>query len=99
MLIHREKLWIQLLESKYKVQTNILHHPHSRGSPVWRAILMATKELRPGYSLRLGNGETNLWYEDWSSMGLLCYQVLYVDIHDPRLKVRDITQNGRLQLH
>ncbi|KAJ1385496.1 Ribonuclease H domain [Sesbania bispinosa] len=64
-----------------------------RGSQFWNALLKAARPLRDGFRMRIGNGETSFWYEDWLGTGPLYNSVFVVDIHDTALRICDLWDN------
>ncbi|PNY17537.1 hypothetical protein L195_g014283 [Trifolium pratense] len=55
------------------------------------------RPLLDGFQFRLGDGNTSLWYINWSGSGMLANQVLYVDIHDVQMRVKDVYIDGKLK--
>ncbi|KAJ1401405.1 ribonuclease H [Sesbania bispinosa] len=68
----------------------VLSAPLTKGSYVWRSILKARNDLLNGFGLQLGDGEASFWYDPWLSSEPLCANVPFVDVHDLRLRVRDV---------
>lgn len=95
-MIHSgDKLWVQLLSSKYLKDTSILHANCVSGSShVWQSIMKAMASLKDGFSFRVGKGEISLWYDRWIEDTRLCDLVPYVDIHDVNLRVCDVWYNN-----
>ncbi|KAJ1383082.1 Ribonuclease H domain [Sesbania bispinosa] len=54
--------------------------------------------LKDGFQMKIGNGESSFWYEDWTTKGLLCQKVVAVDIHDVNLCLKDLWINGEWDL-
>ncbi|KAJ1430383.1 Ribonuclease H-like superfamily [Sesbania bispinosa] len=63
-------------------------------SYIWKSICKAKDILKDGFSLRIGSGNSFLWYSVWSELGKICDLVDYVHISDSTLQVRDIWSNG-----
>ncbi|KAJ1380632.1 Ribonuclease H domain [Sesbania bispinosa] len=61
-----------------------------RGSFTRNSFCKAAIELKEGFGLKIGNGESSFWYDDWRNMGALCNEVFAVDIHDVNLRVCDL---------
>lgn len=53
-------------------------------------LLKARDQLRNGFQFRLGDERTSLWYADWGGRGAVANGILYVDIHDTVVALRDI---------
>lgn len=69
------------------------------GSHTWNSISKAKRDLTEGYSFRLGDGATSIWFQPWTHFGCLGSQVQYVDIHDRDYTIKDIIQNGAWNLN
>ncbi|XP_057451810.1 uncharacterized protein LOC130743585 [Lotus japonicus] len=67
-------------------------------SPVWKGILKARDKLKGGYRFRLGNGNTSVWFKDWSGEGPLALQVPFVHISDSAMRLLDLVVNGEWTL-
>ncbi|GAU47648.1 hypothetical protein TSUD_27720 [Trifolium subterraneum] len=85
-----DALWVQVIKHKYINEDLFLTIPKKPGSVTWNAIMKALLALKDGFQFRLGNGNSSFWYTDWSGIGILANQVLYVDIHDIEIRVRDV---------
>jgi ribonuclease HI len=90
--IHKnnEALWVQTIKHKYLKDDVLLNIAKKPGSVTWNAIFKALSALKEGYQFRLGNGNSSFWFTDWSGSGILANHVLYVDIHDLEMRVRDV---------
>lgn len=89
------KLWVQLLSSKYLQGQSILHCTISaNASYIWRSILKAYGLLKEGFIWRIGHGESSFWYDKWMPSGPLCDLLPFVDIHDISMHVRDVFHEG-----
>ncbi|XP_057449118.1 uncharacterized protein LOC130740498 [Lotus japonicus] len=99
-ILHKpRKLWVEAMKHKYLRNSSVLQvEPKATDSPIWKGILKARDQLKEGFKFRLGNGETSLWYGDWSGDGALARKVLYVDMHDVQLSLRDVISNGNWNL-
>ncbi|KAJ1402672.1 Ribonuclease H-like superfamily [Sesbania bispinosa] len=64
-------------------------------SPVWKGIIKAKDSLKTGFSLRLREGNTPIWYTDWTGCGNICDLVPFVNTQDTNKVVRDIIYDGR----
>lgn len=69
-----------------------------RGSGVWNSILKATDVLKEGFQIKIGDGNTSIWYEPWVFKQWLCELVWAMDIHDLELRIKDIFIDGEWQL-
>jgi len=96
MVQSTNKLWVNILTSKYSKGPNILHATRtSNSSPSWSSIIKAKNILCNGYQWRAGSGSSSFWFQNWSSHGLIGSLVPIIDIHDIHLTVRDVfTHNG-----
>ncbi|CAJ2637225.1 unnamed protein product [Trifolium pratense] len=56
--------------------------------------MKALLALRDGFEFRLGNGNSSFWFSNWSGTGKLADKVLYVDIHDLEMSVKDVYTDG-----
>jgi hypothetical protein len=94
--IHKnsDALWVQIIKHKYLKDELLLSTIKKPGSITWNAIMKALLALKDGFQFRLGDGKSSFWYTNWSGMGSLANQVLYVDIHDIEMRVRDVFTNG-----
>ena len=68
------------------------------GSPTWNALVKAWNLLKPGYTIRIGRGDSLFWFGSWHPQGPLCNLVPYVHISDTQLKVRDVWRDGEWRL-
>ena len=57
----------------------------------WNAI---TKALKDGFEFRLWDGKSSFWFSNWTGVGKLMEQVLYVDIRDLERRVNDVYLDG-----
>lgn len=95
-----DKLWVDIIRSKYLGDSPFLFAPKKDGSFTWNSISKAKEVLREGFNFRLGNGESSIWYVPWASNTTrLSVEVLYVDIHDPALCIKDTTIDGNWNLN
>ncbi|KAJ1428119.1 Ribonuclease H domain [Sesbania bispinosa] len=79
------------LAHKYLHNNSILAATYSpTASVVWRSIVKAKDALKDGFSMKLGNGNTPMWYEDWTGLGKLCWKLPFVHIADTNLTVKDL---------
>ena len=91
LLHNRGKFWVRILLSKYGwTQWLFFAKVRPYDSCLWKGILKAIAVLKDGYQVKLGNGQTSLWYDKWIANGPIYYQVPYVNIQDVDLCVRDI---------
>lgn len=89
------KLCAQVLSHKYLGRESILDVvANLSSSSLWKGILKARDVLKDGFSFKVGNGETSLWYGDWSEHGILASKVSYVNISDTNLILKDVTSSG-----
>jgi hypothetical protein len=64
-------------------------------SVTWNAIMKALQALKNGFQYRMGDGNSFFWYTNWSDICTLANHVLYVDIHDLQMRVRDVYTDGK----
>ncbi|KAJ1397799.1 Serine/threonine-protein kinase, active site [Sesbania bispinosa] len=69
---------------------------HHNSSKLW---VQAGSCLKDGFRFKVGNGDVSFWYEDWRNEGPLCDSVLFVDIHDTQMRVRDVWHEDRWHLN
>ncbi|MCI29947.1 RNA-directed DNA polymerase (Reverse transcriptase) [Trifolium medium] len=95
MVQSSNKLWVDLLSSKYTFGPNfLLSNNPSSGSSTWSSIIRAKDILKDGYSWRAGSGSSSFWYTPWTTLGRLGSLVPFVDIHDLQLSVKDVLSTG-----
>ncbi|MCH81431.1 RNA-directed DNA polymerase (Reverse transcriptase), partial [Trifolium medium] len=92
---NNDVLWVQVIKHKYLKEEVLLTITKKPGSVTWNAIMKALSALKDGFQFRLGNDNSSFWYTDWSESGILANQVLYVDIHDLEMRVRDVYIDGK----
>ena len=91
MVQSTNKLWVNLLPTKYSASSKILHAiATSSSSPSWASIIRTKDILKDGYSWRAGSGSSSFWFSSWCSHGFLCSLVPIIDIHDIHLTVKDV---------
>lgn len=69
---------------------SLLDLPKKLGSVAWNAIMKAQCALREGFEFRLGDSGFSFWFTNWLEVGKLAEKVLYVDIHDLDMRVKDV---------
>lgn len=97
MLQEPQKLWVQLLSSKYLKDNHILNVVHSHGtSYTWFSITKAVSWLSAGFKMRLGKGEVSFWYEKWLGENLyaIWFHLLIFKIPSFLLKTSVLMVNG-----
>ena len=58
------KLWVKVLTAKYLKNESILDVTATVGSSaLWKGILKTRDRLKEGFSFRVGNGDSSLWYD------------------------------------
>jgi hypothetical protein len=99
--IHRNKnaLWVQVLKHKYLREEDILNATKKPGFVTWNAIMKAMLSLKDGFQFRIGNGNSSFWFTNWSGSGVLANQVMYVDIHDLEMRIRDVYIEDNWNFH
>lgn len=60
--IHQKsnKLWVEVVRSKYLGTNHILDIPSKNGSVTWNAIMKTRDAMREGFVFRLGDGSSSL---------------------------------------
>ncbi|GAU26057.1 hypothetical protein TSUD_225190 [Trifolium subterraneum] len=91
-----DALWVQVIKQKYLKEEPLLNINKKPGSVTWNAIMKALSALKDGFHYRLGNGNSSFWFTDWSVNDMLANQVLFIDIHDLEMRVRDVHIAGNL---
>lgn len=87
----KQKLWVQILESKYLCQGTSLSASTTKGaSYIWNSIVRAMNRLALGFQFCLRKGETTLWYDKWLVDDYLCRLMPFVFTYDTYMHVRDI---------
>lgn len=66
---------------------------------IWRSILKATNILKEGFMVRIGSGNISVWYDKWMDDGPLCNLIVWVNILDTDLRVKDVWQNNNWNLN
>lgn len=56
--------------------------------------MAARDAFKDGFQMRLGAGNTSIWYSDWLGSGLLGEKLDYVHISDTHLCLSDLWENG-----
>lgn len=87
-----------MLQAKYNSNGNLFGESSSRRSSTWNSIQEVLEEIKDGFYMKIGEGNSRLWYYPWVTKEPLCNQVVFVDIHDTALKVKDIYMGGEWQL-
>jgi hypothetical protein len=87
---NNDALWVQVLKHTYLKEETLLNTTKKLGSVTWNAIMKALLALKEGFQFRLGNRNISFWFTNWSGSGILANHVLYVDIHDLEMRVRDV---------
>lgn len=52
--------------------------------------MKALSTLKYGFEFRLEGENSSFWFSNWSGVGKLLEQVIYVDIHDHKMRVNDV---------
>lgn len=60
--------------------------------------MKALSVLEEGFQLKIGEGNTSLWYDPWVLKERLCDIVWAVNIHDVELKINDVFKEGEWKL-
>ncbi|KAJ1421151.1 Endonuclease/exonuclease/phosphatase superfamily [Sesbania bispinosa] len=96
LLTQEDKFWVQVLKAKYLPGNSVLSATTPIGaSYIWKGIVRAKNALLEGFDFRLGQGDTSVWYTDWTSLGRLCDLVPFVHISDTNLVLRDLVVHSR----
>ncbi|KAL6556199.1 hypothetical protein OROGR_005487 [Orobanche gracilis] len=93
------KLWVKVMRHKYLKRDSLFSvTSSSNSSPVWKGILKARDELKLGFKFRLGDGQSSVWYSNWSGIGKIANMVPYVHITDSNLCLRDLIHDNSWNL-
>jgi hypothetical protein len=88
-------LWVDLLSSKYIAGPNLLlSSNHSSDSSIWSSIIRAKEILNDSFSWHVGSRYSSFWFTPWNAFGRLVSLILYVDILDLQLSVKDVLSTG-----
>nr|KYP74203.1 Putative ribonuclease H protein At1g65750 family [Cajanus cajan] len=95
LLVGKPSLWREILEHKYLRGRCILSLTSTGSmSNIMRGIVRATHEIRDGFKIRFGDGNSSFWFDSWSAMDRLCNHVPYVHISDTERKINDVWKDG-----
>ncbi|KAF7833196.1 putative ribonuclease H protein At1g65750 family [Senna tora] len=95
------KLWVNLLRSKYGVDDVLSCNYRASDSYIWKGIIKAKNILQNGFSMRIGDGmETALWSDIWvEDKPLIEVEGINQDlINDRSAKVSSIIENNKWDL-
>ncbi|XP_070002802.1 uncharacterized protein [Nicotiana sylvestris] len=92
-------LWSAFISQKYCKKLNAVIVPWKHGSHVWRKILECRELIEHQIYWKLRMGSAQFWFDDWTEMGALYFQVpaefgIDEDIHN----VNDLVENGMLNV-
>ncbi|KAK2392667.1 hypothetical protein QL285_066003 [Trifolium repens] len=98
ILTSPSKLWVRLFTEKYLKGRNIFNASVTGGSFVWNSVVKTLRLLKDGFSFKIGDGNTNFWFEPWLLKERLSTTVPFVAIQDTNMKVKDVWQNNSWHL-
>lgn len=91
-----DKLWVHVLSHRYLGEHSVLEvFADQNASPLWKGLLKVRDVLREGFSFRLGQGNTSLWFKDWSGFGALGKITPFIHISDSALTLADMVNQGQ----
>lgn len=67
-------------------------------SAIWKGILKVRDHLRDGFKFMLGDGNSSIWYRDWSLYGIIANQLPFVHISDTNLCLKDVIEGDHWAL-
>lgn len=67
------KLWVSILSAKCIKEGNLFLACNRKGSPIWNSMMKALDYLDQGIVLKIGDGNTNMWYQPWVLRTLQLY--------------------------
>lgn len=90
-----DKLWVQLLSSRYNSITCILEVNNYHGtSYTWCSIAKAVEALKSCFVTIVGRENISIWYDKWLPNGGICDIVPSIDEHDTYLHIIDVCNCG-----
>ncbi|PNY13870.1 ribonuclease H [Trifolium pratense] len=92
------KLWVTLFAEKYLKGRLIFNVSVAGGSLIWNSIAKALRMLQDGFWFKIGDGNTNFWFEPWLYRERLSTAVPFVAIQDTDLNIKDVWYNNRWNL-
>jgi hypothetical protein len=90
-----DKLWVKLISEKYLKGRSIFNVSVSGGSSTWNSINKTLHMLQEGFSVKIGNGNSNLWFDSWVLKEKLGSAVPFVAIQDTDMRIKDVWQDGK----
>jgi len=72
--------------------------PQGKPSHVWKVICKAYSTLKDGFSVRIGNEASNVWFDNWTRTEPLCTKVVYDDIQGVDLTLSNLITGGKWNL-
>lgn len=99
-LLHNpNKLWVQVVSHKYLRSASIMSvGTDSTASSFWRGLLKARDQLKDGFTFKLGDGSTSLWFQEWCSRGILRKVTPFIDISESAYQLKDLVKGGSWDL-
>ncbi|MCH84332.1 RNA-directed DNA polymerase (Reverse transcriptase), partial [Trifolium medium] len=92
------KLWVTLFAEKYLKGRLIFNVSVAGGSLIWNSIAKALRMLQDGFWFKIGDGNTNFWFEPRLYKERLSTAVPFVAIQDTDLNIKDVWYNNRWNL-
>lgn len=89
------KLWVQVITSRYLAGRSIFQAASKKGSLTWNSIVKALTHLQDGFRMKFGNGHTSFWHEEGLVQQPLCDILPVVDIHDLHLHICGVWHHVR----
>ncbi|PNY14872.1 ribonuclease H, partial [Trifolium pratense] len=89
-----DKLWVKLFEEKYLKGRLIFKASVSGGSVIWNSVAKSIQRLRDGFTIKIGDGNSNFWFDPWVFKENLGSMVPFVAIQDTSTKIKDVWYDG-----
>jgi len=89
LLQSEDKLWVSLLEDKYLKEGKLFLDKKVK------AITKTLSILEDGFQFKIGDGETNIWFQPWILKQPLCDLIQDISPTDICLKIKDLWNHER----
>jgi hypothetical protein len=89
-----EKLWIKLFEERYLKGQLVFNASVTCGSVIWNSMAKAIGCLRDRFTFKIGDGNSNFWFDFWVFKEKLGSMVPFVAIQDTSTKIKDVWYDG-----
>jgi hypothetical protein len=85
---------VSILADKYLKESNMFLEKAKTGSPIWNEILKTHNVLEDGFTYKIGDGDTNMWFHSWIVKHPLINVVQNISPDHLCLKIKDLWDNG-----